>query len=335
MSTHENEGREVFPVYAGYTGPDDPLFVSHIRLAYAIELSMGFNEQEAPNKGEYFKEQFADFQKAVEQVPGYLGVFGTGYPFYAWNDSGGVHEVVEIKRFTSSFLPKISADSARLIGSWPCAKCQVDSKLPDLKTFCKPCEIVSYKPRDLFKALPDVDFWVVVDELTPEVEAQVGDSLQSAGFFTSDEDIKAALDSTVSVMEAVARGKVPEDRLPADLHIVTKPQLLEAMSGVETMLADPRLGNVVPILPRSLRTVWQQPDKPYNFAKDFLFSMTPSGWTDESLMAALDNARRAARVTLDGQVVEAVSAMEPKEARIIESTPAIRRVVEERVASWV
>lgn len=311
----------------------DELYIPHSQLKYALTLATAFNEDERSHKGEYLRQQFHDFELAVRQTPGYLGVFGTGYPFYAWNESGGVHAVDEISRFTTSYLSKIEADEARSIGMWPCAACQCGNGLPDLKTYCRPCENVTYKPRDLFKALPDVDLWVVTDEITQEREEQIEASVRQVGFYTSDENIKGALDTTVGVMQGIANGEIPRERLPADLHIISKVQLLKAIRSVpQELLRTDTPGNI-PVSPRSLHMAWEDPDEPYDFLKDFLFSLTPSGWQDAELVAELNYSRRIAHVALNGNVADRVAALAPKEARQLE-TPGVRQLLEARVANW-
>jgi hypothetical protein len=305
------------PVYAEALGitQADPQLIPHQRLATALELAVDYNANEEPHVGEYLRKQFADFEAAVEAVPGYQGVFGTGHPFYAWKADGGVHAIQEIEEHTKSFRPLVANDRARNLGMWPCASCQRDNDLPNLKSVCKPCEIVTYKPRDLFKVLPDTDFWVIVDELSTDVERDVEARVLAEGFYSSDRDIKTSLETTVDALEALRQGEIPEQRVPLDLHVVTTDELLACIAAVPEEIGRDDEPGFIPISPRSLHIGWERTDYPYNFLKDYLFSLTPSGWRHEQLIEELNSTRSQAKVLLKGSVINRVAALASKEAR--------------------
>lgn len=307
--------------------------VPHTVLVQALETASEYTRDTTTMKGEYLQQQFDDFTSAVRAVPGYKGVFGTGYPFYAMKEDGGTYDVPEITRYTRSFIPMVKKDAARQHGAWICGACQVESDLPDLKTFCKPCDSVDFKPRDIFKALPDLDFWVIVDpqdEPLETIEKIVEERVENAGFYTSDRDVAQAVDSTLFVMRTLQRGNTPTARLPLDLHVVTKDQLLACMNEVPQALAQKV---TVPITPRSWHVEWEDADAPYDFVKDFLFSMTAQDWQDEDLWASLRTARHSARALIGDNIVAAVSAAAPKEARQLES-PEVQDCLKRRVAEW-
>lgn len=327
------------PREAWRTEQSDRDLIPHDDLRYALDLAVALNDDVSPTlKRDYFAQQFNDFEQAVQDIPGYQGVFGTGYPFYA-EDLSGIHSIAEISRYTKSFYDKIELDRARQLGgiaAWPCAAHQRQQTLPDLKSICGPCDVVDYRPRDLFKVLPDMDFWVVADESNPDIESAVEQKIESAGFYASDGDIGHALRTTIAATEALKRGESPEARLPIDLHIVSKTQLIDAMTQVPAALDVDDNPAEVPISPRSLHVTWEEPDMPYDHAKDFLFSLTPQGWRDTDLITALRDARSETRqvVTRRGGATALVAAMAPKEARQL-ATPAVARLLVERVESWV
>ncbi len=308
--------------------------LGHATLAQALELAVSFCEDESPRKGEYLLRQFDDFTEAVRSVPGYRGVFGTGYPFYALKEDGGVHTIPEISRYTKSFMPKIAEDAARGYGAWLCGACQVAENLPDLKSRCKPCPRASIKPRDMFKALPDVDFWVVVDTDTTDssgiAEQAVQEGVGEAGFYTSDVDIVAGIERTIKVMRSLREGDCPSERLPIDLHVVTKNQMIEHLSAVPGAI---EAGVPEPIMVRSLHVGWEDTDVPYDFKKDHLFSLTPNDWHDDELVAALETSRQQTKEVVGDRAVEIVAACAPKEARQLESE-AIRNCLNRRIQTW-
>jgi hypothetical protein len=307
--------------------------IPHTTLTLSLELAAEFSEDESVLKGEYMAQQFEDFTHAVRSIPGYKGSFATGYPYYAQNPDGGVYAVPEIARYARSFIPKIEADAARGNGAWICGACQVFSDLPDLKSQCKPCDAVDIRPRDIFKALPDVDFWVVADDdETPvsEFEQAVEDHVEREGFYVSDKDIAQAFDDTIHVMKALKRGNMPPTRLPLDLHVVTKKQMLNRLGKVQKTL---KRGEMLPISTRSLHKQWESSDEPYDFLKDFLFSMTPGDWPDAELQTALFTSRKAAKEHIGSKIVEIVSGMAEKEARQLGATP-LQECLVQRIRSW-
>lgn len=144
-------------------------FWSHKNLTDILDTAIKFTADESLVKGEYFSYQFNQFHEAVKDIPGVIGVFGTGYPFYAYQDDGSIADIPEIQRYQRSFQSAIERDRLRAYGGWLCGACELACDLPDLKKYCKPCDSVDFKPRDIFKALPDLDYWVVVED-APERE---------------------------------------------------------------------------------------------------------------------------------------------------------------------
>lgn len=227
-------------------GHPDLLF-SHQEMKDALELAITFDQNESPLKGEYFKDQFAEFREAVSSVDGYLGVFGTGHPFYAYKPDGGVYGIEEYRRHIGEALDMNKLDTKGAMAAWACAACHDEYRLPDLKQFCKPCEVVELKPREVFKRLPDLDFWMIVDENNPGIEREVESLVHEVGFYTSDDKIHSAINSTTEVMSTLNNGEYPDARLPIDLHIVEGNDLLKALCAVPQQLDGDRF---IPIAPR-------------------------------------------------------------------------------------
>lgn len=299
--------------------------LGHGDLIEALQIARAFNADQSVLKGDYLKEQFEEFETVASWVPGYLGSFGTGYPFYANRADGTVVAVEEIDRFVGAVEDKARQASSRELGAWLCGVCQVEELLPDLKSKCRPCEATEVKPRDIFKALPDLDFWVVLDETSPAREARLQQYLSRAGFFQSDTDIYFAIKDAMDVSSAIVAGATPDAKLPIDLHVVTKAQLLSALADVRQVITDVyRPGDIdedneVPIFPRSLHVTWEDVDHAYDFMKDFLFSFTPRGINDAELTEAIEYTRDVIKECLCAQdVVELVSAY-PKEMRQLQN----------------
>lgn len=325
--------RELVPDVPNLWAAHQERMVPHTMLVQVLDTAAEYAQDTSVLKGNYLQQQFDDFTEAVRSVPGYKGVFGTGYPFYALRPDGGTYDVPEITRYTRSFISEVQKDAQRNYGAWICGACQVETDLPDLKTYCKPCKQVDFKPRDIFKALPDLDFWVIVDpetETLDRTEEIIRDRVEAAGFYASDSNVSQAVDSTLYVMRTLQRGHMPSARLPLDLHVVTKQEILACINEAPRALAQ---GETIPISPRSLHVRWEDTDEPYDFLKDFLFSLTAQDWQDEDLWRSLRDARHSAKSLVGDDIVQAVAERAPKEARQLES-PEIQQCLRNRIAEW-
>lgn len=309
--------------------------MTHEDLVAALKAAQEFNADQSVAKGRYLKEQFSDFATVASWVPGFQGSFGTGYPFYANRKDGTVVAIPEISRYIGTVEEKAGREAAASLGNWLCTVCQVENSLTDLKSKCRPCGLSAIKPRDMFKALPDLDCWVVVDEVTPQREAQLQQYLARAGFFSSDPDIYFAIKDTTEVSQAVLNGQTPEKRLPIDLHIVSTQQMHDALKGVEHVATEVYRPGVVtgdesvPIQPRSLHVTWEEADAPYDFMKDFLISFTPRDFRDSKLKVAINRTRNIIEECLShGDRLELVRT-HPKESRQFEE-PELQELLKAR-----
>ena len=327
---HQWPSDRVAEFKANYPGE----FLSHRALMYILDVAVRFTADESLTKGKYFDYQFDQFHGSVEDVPGVIGVFGTGYPFYARQEDGSVADIPEMRRYQKSFQAAINRDRLRSYGGWLCGACELACDLPDLKKYCKPCDSVDFKPRDIFKALPDLDYWVVVDD-APETklrrqEKEIQECARAAAFESSDSNIIQTLETTRYAMETVLRGFQPGAMLPVDMHIITKVELLECLKATPDAI---RKGRAVSIAPRSLHKVWEDTNEPYDFIKDFLFSFTPHTWNDNELLEALSSARREVHDLIADNPIKAVSDRAEKEKRQLEA-PGVAQCLKERINSW-
>ena len=327
---HQWPSDRVAEFKANYPGE----FLSHRMLMHILDVAVRFTADESLTKGEYFNYQFNRFHDSVKDVPGVIGTFGTGHPFYAHQENGSIADIPEMRRYQKSFQAAINRDRLRSYGGWLCGACELACNLPDLKKYCKPCDSVDFKPRDIFKALPDLDYWVVVDD-APEIklrqqEKEIQECAQAAAFESSDRNIIQTLETTKYAMETVLRGIRPGAILPVDMHIVTKTDLLNCLSSTPNAI---QAGNAVKIAPRSLHKTWENTSKPYDFVKDFLFSLTPHTWKDNELLEALSSTRREVYDLVADDPIKAVSDRAEKEKRQLEA-PGVARCLRERIKSW-
>ena len=309
-------------------------FWSHRELTEILNTAICITADESRAKSKYFNNQFDRFHDSVKDIPGVIGVFGTGYPFYAYQNDGSIADVPEIRRYQKSFQAAINRDRLRSYGGWLCGACELACDLPDLKKYCKPCDSVDFKPRDIFKALLDLDYWIVVDD-APEAdlrrqEKKIQGCAQAASFESSDSNIIQTLETTRYAMETVLRGFQPGAMLPVDMHIITKVELLECLKATPDAI---RKGRAVSIAPRSLHKVWEDTNEPYDFIKDFLFSFTPHTWNDNELLEALSSARHEVHDLIADDPIKAVADRAEKEKRQLEA-PGVAQCLKERINSW-
>lgn len=318
------------------TEPVSALFetsVTHEEIVTLLERAAAFNMDESPVKSEYFATAFAEFSESMATLPGFHGVFGTGHPFYATDENGTVLAVEEISRNTLRAAESIEARTTPLLGKWVCIACQRTTDLPDLKTTCKPCDLSTVKPRDVLKIIPDLDYWVIVDEVSPSTLAEIEERSHRAGFFQSDIDIYGALERCDSVMGDVLGKKPPTAHLPIDLHAITPDDLA---LGLDQSLAKlQHLYNGLnaeathsPFSPLSLHMRWERPDVAYDFTKDLLFSLTLRD-ASPSVEGLLHQAQQQVRFCLAPTDIEHIVGRHDKERRQLQ-TPGVREALAKR-----
>ena len=308
------------------------LMLPYQMLSKALHESITFNQNEDPAQGEYLLKEFYDFADAVSSVPGYLGVFGTGHPFYALQSNNGVTYIPEIGRFIEQTIDRVAEDSWRFAGKWACGSCQVQNNLPDLKSQCKPCEIVDIKPRDMFKALPDLDFWVIVDQVDTATEKTIEQRTSTAGFYQSDKSIYRAVRDTAAVLTSLNAGQQPGARLPIDLHVVTEKEFSACLDKLNCL--DVKSDSYeVPIQPRSLHVAWEQADEAYSFTHDFLFSLTEHGMSPELQERIIETRRILATKFTNGEIFHSIFNNDTKAARQLTNS-TMMQILAARLNSW-
>ena len=209
------------------------------------------------------------------------GTFGTGYPFYALNQdlTGGLPIINEQLRYNNELLEEAKKSSFE---RWRCLECLRDNgiTMENLKVMCKPCPGMddALKPRKVINRLPDMDLWMVCDaDKIDTIKGPLQDSLQMAGYKTSDVDPVSAINDVLDIAEYLMAGKMPKKKLPIDTHIIDAATLYALIYKIPEVLAHSAKYNRVPYLPihpLSLRKKWQKDDTAYNYVHDFFCSFT-------------------------------------------------------------
>lgn len=291
----------------------------HKQINKAISLS--WDVLKSPHGKNYLKAEVNSISSIISQIDGFVGVFCTGYPFY-----GKDREVPEIKEFLKTTSNLVKADEERNRNGWPCPDCQVVKKLPDLKKYCKPCAKVDLKPRDLFKALPDVDMLVAVDSITPTAEEQVQKTMGRLGYLQSDSNIAGSIDDTVATLSALRSGNETSKKLPIDVHLVNKSDFFQSLLSMQR--GD--LGVETPT--RSLHSQWEDDKHPLGF--DFIFSLTPILIIDADIRSIIHATRKALKLSCGAdKLVSAAESASPRAKRLL-SDVNIRKELHQRIAEW-
>lgn len=294
-------------------------------LVDIVETSIAFNEDERPEKATYYNDQFNGFAESMLRLPYVKGVFGTGYPFYNTRQDGSLVTINEISRYLGELSGNIQQDNRSLLAKWACISCQRDNKLPDLKTFCKPCDIAPTKPRDIFKAIPDLDYWVVAESTDAYTLALIQQYAAREGFFPSDGDIGKSARYTKKAMDEVLATGTTQLKLPIDLHVITADEFDTAIKSMAdalrtTYIATENIqGSYAPISPMSLHVQWERPDEPYDFTKDFLLSLTLHPDSAPSVQEAFNRGLGVVKQTLSFQDIIDIISRYPKEYRQLQT----------------
>jgi hypothetical protein len=201
-------------------------------------------------------------QSGVEVV----AAFGTGYPYYLLSpELPDTFDIPEFQGYLDGVGERLGSHmSANGHDGWICAGCQEAGGFNDLKTFCYPCERVDFKPRHLFRALPDVDITVVVkqdSDLLP-----LSEFIERRGVVISDADIRGTIDRLLGL------GESGKKEVLTDLHVVDEETLNRSIREVLHGETDVH----TPVLSYRGRGTWHEGEE-LPFWHDLLIGVTPVG----------------------------------------------------------
>ena len=194
------------------------------------------------------------------------GAFGVGFPFYLLSpELPETFEVEEYRRFIEETRENLSNSMQQNNIGWICPTCQLENQLPDLKKMCNQCTQVGFKPRNLFRALPDSDTVVVVNLEKYSLEEIFDKIIRNNNLMVSDLNIREAIDNFLLGVEQ----NIPSLHVLLDLHVVTTSTFYEALEKVRQGLTN----FLVPV--HSYRGRWVENELPFWY--DFMLSATPLG----------------------------------------------------------
>ena len=259
--------------------------------------STDFERTNTELKRKYLVWNISAFNTIASAVSVSKGSFGTGYPFYALNKDlkGKLPIIQEQIRYNRQLV----VDGEPVQKSiYLCKSCleRNYSKMPDLKTVCKPCPntLDGLKPRKIINRLPDLDMWLVCeDECMEKAQEELATLLSEYGMRTSDVNPFASIEDVVNISEALKNGKKPKIFLPIDAHIIEYSVLKNLIEQVPAELIEAKKDEkkpYLPIHPKSYRKQWKYDDEAYNFIYDFLSAFTSFNFSPE-LQKSLDASR--------------------------------------------
>ena len=260
----------------------------------------------------------------VNSIPGVLGCFGVGYPFYAMDQGKKPLEIQTISTFISSLRDSLRREDNV---TWQCTACNV-LESSSLKVGCSTCARTALKPRALLSALPDLDIIIVVERPEQLHEELIEKTLHTSGFFQSDMEIKSSLTRVESLISALQSGVAPSHHLPIDVHLWS---FEDFDKGCKSAVA----GVPAKIFTRSMYRGWQNDQINHGF--DWVFSLTELGEVKPAMRAHLTEHRQlfSSGVSLGSIDLVEFLTQASRRARELLDIQAINDLLHRRIAAWL
>ena len=305
----------------------------------AADVSTRFEKLNNELKRKYLIKNINRINMIMEHTPGYSGSFGTGYPFYVLdkNLEGQLPVIDEQIRYNDELHSEACG-----LDCWACENClnTRGSRMPDLKTICKPCPQVknSIKPRKVINRLPDIDMWMICEDgKVEEAKKTLVTLFDNYGMHTSDVDPVRTIDEMEDIVSDLESGKMPTKMLPLDIHIIEYSKFAGLLDEIPfSLLSAMEEGQVpyLPIHPQSLRKTWQYDDEAYNFVLDYIFSITPFNW-ERKLERKLNLSKQIISNSFSmDDLNEILMKVAPDSVKRRFETPHLQKTYEKRMESW-
>ena len=305
----------------------------------AADVSTRFEKLNNELKRKYLIKNINRINMIMENTPGYCGSFGTGYPFYVLdkNLEGQLPIIQEQIRYNDELY-----NEACGIECWACENCLTTraSWMPDLKRICKPCPQVktSLKPRKVINRLPDIDMWMICEDgKVEEAKNTLVKLFDNYDMHTSDIDPVRTINEMEDIVSDLEAGKMPIRMLPLDIHIIEYSKFASLLDEIPFSLLDAMEEGqppYLPIHPQSLRKIWQYDDEAYNFALDYLFSITPFNW-ERKLERKFNLSKNIVSNSFSMEDLHAIlMKVAPDSVKRRFETPQLQKTYEKRMESW-
>ena len=127
--------------------------------------------------------------------------------------------------------------------------------------------------------------WMICEDDKISLESkQLAYVFDDLGMCTSDVDPVKSIHDVYEIATSLDKGIMPSKKLPLDVHIIEYSKVEELLNKIVPTFIKATSNSIAPYLaihPLSLRKKWQYDDVAYNFAFDYLFSLTPFSWEDD------------------------------------------------------
>lgn len=157
-----------------------------------------------------------------DSVPAVQGGFGVGFPYHSVDGDGTIVPNPEFTRFNERLTNLLGEEAVKKGGgnvTWPCSEQQgLPGHLPD---DCKECVITAIKPREIMRAIPDVDLFVVASDTSEDTKKEILSTAFRHGFHQSDFSAGDALARVDGFMDHGIDQAFP----PADIHLISLEEL--------------------------------------------------------------------------------------------------------------
>jgi hypothetical protein len=260
-----------------------------------------------------------------ENIPEIKGGFGVGFPFHSLNQSGELVTNPEFSRYISEFAEKIETSRAMGYTAWNCFSCQTKEDYDPVN--CKSCKRTYVKPRDVMKAMPDIDVFLIADEVTPELLNKIQDTSKEHSFHQSDLNAYETLQRIYQAFEDIENGK-NKVSLPGDMHVISTKDYISAMNLLGNGIVD------LDVNVYSLHHQWIL-NRKIDFAFDFIFSSTFNDRVCEpGIKEYADTAKRGlARKYSEDAILNIVKNKSKRAETLLSYEPSLDIFIE-RVRSW-
>ena len=115
-------------------------------------------------------------------VDGVTGGFGVGFPFHSVDREGNVARNPEFSDYNQRLLAKIALSAGESPSpTWDCSGLFGSDR--HTTSDCKKCPITTLKPRDVLKALPDIDLFVIATDNDQSTRDQIQTVANQGGFY--------------------------------------------------------------------------------------------------------------------------------------------------------
>ena len=178
---------------------------------------------------------------------------------------------------------------------------------------------------------------ICADGKVEEAKAALLKLFDNYDMHTSDIDPVRTINEMEDIVSDLEAGKMPSRMLPLDVHVIEYSKFASLLDEIPfSLLSAMEEGQVpyLPIHPQSLRKTWQYDDEAYNFALDYLYSITPFNW-ERKLMRKFELSKMIVGNSFSmDDLNEILMKVAPDSVKRRFKTPQLQKTYEKRMESW-